>query len=305
MQLSSPAAPPALPPPLPEVRAPWPDELPRLRHFLPEAYLYSNHPLFLVGAEGPAERLVAVGALVNQPWQENRQALLYLRAAPGEREVAWTTALIRRALDRAQVRGLDSLNLGQTFPEDSVPARVLADAGFLPTDRNEIYSVAARPMWERLHLLHERLQASRMVPPGVRLSTLQPGLLDRVRRFLLQHMPAGASLLTLEAEGYKPEHSLALLVHGELKGVLLCRRSGNRSFVGLRVVVPELRGGIGWANLVLLHASMGTTVQSGLEECHFELNPDLHVDTRQMAQLFGARLIGRRVILRAALPKNA
>ena len=107
--------------------------------------------------------------------------------------------------------------------------------------------------------------------------------------------------------GYKPEHSLALLVRGEVRGVLLCRRHGRVSHVGLRLVAPELRGGLAWANLLLLHASTASGVSTGQERSRFEFSPAEHADTRQFAQGVGAKFLGRRVLLgseRAATGKK-
>ena len=289
----------------PEVRGPWPDELARLRHFIPEAFLYEENPVLFVGVAGRVERIVAAGALSFQPMRSTGAGLLFLRTEPGEDRAAWITALARFALSRAEARGLRWVYLGSSYDEESVTGRALQANGFGFEDRNEVFAIEARSVWERLHRIYERLRGHEMIPPGVRLSTLLPDLLGPVRRFVLQHMPASAELLAAETAGYKPEHSLVLLVRGEVKGVLLCRRDAQKSFVGLRVVAPELRGGIGWANLLLLYVSLGSALQSGLTETHFEANATLHADTRQMAQLFGARLVGSRVLLRMDLSESA
>lgn len=68
--------------------------------------------------------------------------------------------------------------------------------------------------------------------------------------------------------------------------------------MGLRVVAEELRGGLGWANLLLLNATLSSGLQTGLEISRFEFNPEQHLDTKQFAQLNDARLVGRRLLLK-------
>jgi hypothetical protein len=115
-------------------------------------------------------------------------------------------------------------------------------------------------------------------------------------------MPSSASAMALETAGYKAENSLALILNGEVKGILLCRRIGRMAHLGLRVVAKELRGGLAWANLVLLHAAMSSGLQTGLETTRFEFNPEQHLDTRQFAEINGAKLVSRRLLFKIAKP---
>src|SRR4051812_12196160 len=98
-------------------------------------------------------------------------------------------------------------------------------------------------------------------------------------------MPGSASTLAHETAGYKAEHSIALLQNGEIKGVVLGRRRGNMVHTGLRVVSKELRGNSGWANLLMMHTTLSSGLQTGLELARFEFDPELHHDTRQFAAL--------------------
>lgn len=285
-----------------EVRAPWPDEMFRLRHFLPEIALCEDHPTFLVRVAGPDERLIAAAALTTRQNQETRTGLLYLRTEPGAEPADLVVSLARVALERAKTRGLSALYLGQTFDETSDAARALAGLGFTPRDTTEVYVAEIQPTWERLGRIHERLRERGTIPAGVRLSTMQPALVEPVRRFLLAHMPGGVMMLAVETSGCTAEHSLVLLMSGEVKGVLLCGRHGKFFTIGLRVIAPELRSGLGWANVLLMLGALGAARQAGSTDCHFEANPSLHADTRQMAHFAGGRLVGRRVILAADLP---
>ncbi len=292
----------------PLVRPPWPDEIPRLRHYLPEAFLFDDKPALFVGVAGSAERLVAVGALVRRPVpapDDGPAALLYLRTREGEQQVAWIKSLARAALDYACRHGIRRICAGQTFAEESPVASALVETGFTPESITEVHVVDSRATLERLRRVYLRLRERGAIPVGARLNTLLPGLVQPVRQFLRAHLPGSASNLAAETAGYKPENSLVLLVRGEVKGALLSRRDGATAFVGLRVVAPELRGGIGWANLLLLYGSLEATVHNGLKESHFEFNPGHHVDTSQFARLSDARLVGRRVLLARNTVENA
>ena len=278
-----------------EVRPPWPDELARVQYFLPHAFLFDANPFLLVAVSGRVQRFVGALGMTLRPLERIHATWLCMRV---ENNDGSGTELLQKGLDEAWKRGAQSVYFGQTFDEDSPAAGALTEAGFNPSAVHEVYEVNSKQMWERIDRLHQRLRERNLVPPDVELTTLQPAVVPQVRKFLLANLPASASALTLETAGYKAEHSIALMQKGEVKGVLLCRRAGNVSYVGLRVVAEELRGGLGWANLMLLHASLSSGLQTGLELSRFEFDPEQHHDTKQFADVSGARLIGRRLLLK-------
>jgi hypothetical protein len=194
------------------------------------------------------------------------------------------------------------VHFGQTIDEKSPAAEALRVAGFQPSAVHEVYEVDSHQMGARLERIYQRLQSRSLIPADVELTTLQPSVISKARRFLLENLPSSASALALETASYKAEHSLALMQGGEIKGVVLCRRVGTVAHVGLRVVAEELRGGFGWANLVLLHASISSGLQTGLETTRFEFNPGQHHDTKQFANLHGAKLVGRRLLFKVEKP---
>lgn len=297
--LSQPPAADAVAAAIPEVRPPWPDEMTRLQHFLPLAFLLNPQPPWLgVAVRGAVERLVGAASLSLQPMSDTEiGAQLCLRVENRPEQVSLTVALVQSALAAAWAAGVARVDLSHTLEEDSPMAAALRELGFVTATRFEVYEFPSLPLWQRLHRIYERVKARGWFPAGAELTTLQPSVIGKVRAFLTEHLPGSASALTLENAGYKPEHSVALLLDGEVKGVLLCRRSGRVAQIGLRLIAPELRGGLPWANLFLIHASSASGLHTGMEVIRFELNPEQHPDTRQMAQLFGATLVGRRVLL--------
>ncbi len=297
---------PPLPTPAVEIRPPWPDELPRLHDYLSAAFVRDRAPWTQVAVAGAVERLVAAAAFSVQTLGDGKTAAwLTLRVNDRPDRDALGAALLERALPAAWAAGAGRLILGQTFDEASSLAAALRAKGFTVEGTHEVYETPSRPLWERTRRLHDRMRARGWIPAEATLTTLQPAVLAAAERFIADHMPGSASTLAMETAAYRPEHSVALLLRGEVKGVLLCRRHGPVASIGLRLVAPELRGGIAWANLMLLHASLGAGVATGLEISRFELNPALHEDTRQLAQLLGATHVGRRLLLGISRPDRS
>jgi hypothetical protein len=282
-----------------EVRPPWADEMPRLQYFLPAAFLFDPNPFLLVAVAGRVERFIGALALTLRQLDETPSAWLSMRV---ENENPVGAELLERGLSEAWKRGTASVHFGQTIDEKSSAAEALQQAGFSPSAVHEVYEVDSHLMGTRLNRIYERLLARNLIPPNVELTTLQPSVVPKVRRFLFENLPSSASALALETGSFKAEHSLALMQDGVVMGVLLCRRAAAVAHVGLRVVAKELRGGLGWANLLLLHGSISSGLQTGLEVTRFEFNPGQHHDTKQFANLHGARLVGRRLLFRVEKP---
>jgi hypothetical protein len=205
-------------------------------------------------------------------------------------------------LEEAWNLGAVSVHFGQTIDEESPAAAVLEQAGFVVSAVHEVYEVDSRQMGQRLDRIYQRLRSRHLIPSNIEVTTLQPSVVPKVRNFLIANLPSSASAVALETAGYKGQHSIAILQEGTVKGVLLCRRTADVAYVGLRVVAEELRGGLAWANLLLLHASLSSGLQTGLERTRFEFNPGQHQDTKQFAELSGAQLVGRRFLLKIDRP---
>jgi hypothetical protein len=273
--------------------------MPRLQFFLPAAFLFDPNPFLLVAVSGRVERFVGALALTLRQVDEEPSTWLSMRV---ENDNPVGAELLERGLEEAWRRGTANVHFGQTIDEQSPAAAALQAAGFVTSAVHEVYEVDARQIAARLNRIYDRLRERNLIPSNVELSTLQPSVVPQARRFLFENLPSSASALALETASYKAEHSLALLQDGVIKGVLLCRRAGTTSHVGLRVVAEELRGGLGWANLLLLHASISSGLQTGLEWTRFEFNPGQHLDTGQFADLHGARLVGRRLLFKMEKP---
>lgn len=283
-----------------EVRTAFPDEMFRVRHLLRAPFLFDSDPYLLVALTGRVERFIGVLALTERPLQHLRASWLNMRVL-AQQDIAGPE-LLQRGMEEAWRRDSRAVYFAQTVKEDSPMADGLRMAGFKPHATHEVYEMDARALFERIDRIYQRMQARKFFPADVELTTLQRNIVPKVRKFLRENLPGSASTLAQETSGYKAEHSVALLQNDEVKGVVLGRRRGNVAHTGLRVVSKELRGGSGWVNLLMMHATLGSGIQTGLEFARFEFDPELHHDTQQFAQLHGAKLVTRRLLFRADNP---
>jgi hypothetical protein len=285
------------------IRPPWPDEMERLHSFLGSAFLYDSAPEIVVAVKGRVERLAGAGALTCFRFGETTMGWVSLRVEELSERPTITRELIDRILPCARSRNCAQVFLAGTVDEKSEIATQLREIGFVVDTVHDVVE-STLTIAPRLAKILERLQAGRLLPEKISLVTLQPKVLPEVSAFLRENMPQSISSLAMQSAAYKPDHSIALFVDGKIKGVLLCRRFDDVGYIGLRVVAPELRGGVGWANLLLLHTYISAGLQSGLRVTRFELNPEIHRDTKQLAETMEARRIGRRVLLRMDFAGN-
>ena len=260
------------------------------------SFLYDPQPSLVVAVKGRVERIVGAASLSMEPLKAQNTGALGFRVEAIEEVGEILRSLVEEAVAAAWKAGAARAALGQTVEENSPQVAVFEKLGFTTEGVHEVYETPTARLRKRIGPLYERMRAHGVIPAGAEIATLQPALIAEVRRFILQHMPGSASLLAIESAGYKPEHSLALLLAGEVKGVLLWRRSGNIGITGLRLVAPELRGGLPWANTMMLAESLRSEILTGVEKSRFELNPEVHHDTKLLAQSLGASLLGRRLL---------
>jgi hypothetical protein len=282
-----------------QVRPPWPDEMPRVQHFIPFGFLFEPDPFLLIAVAGRVERIVGALALSLKPLTHLKAGWISMRVEDEDRV---RMDLLEEGLKAAWMKEVRRVYFGHTFEENSAPAKLLRSAGFETESVHEVYEADSRAIFERLDRIYQRLRARNFIPANAEITTLLPAVIPKARKFLAEQMLRSASAVAIETAAYKPDHSYALFVAGEMKGLLLSRRVGNISHIGLRVVDRNLRGRFDWANLALLHASARAGVQTGLEISRFEFNPEEHEDTRQFARLNGARLVGRRLLFTIMRP---
>jgi len=114
-----------------------------------------------------------------------------------------------------------------------------------------------------------------------------------LRRFLDQQNPTLAERLDAE-EGFTLEHSLVLLIDQEIQGAFFTRNHGRESYIGLMLLAESLRGGIAWANTMMMREMLRFGRAVGVEKLIGEVHPGEHRGSQQVAHASGAKLICRR-----------
>lgn len=119
-----------------EVRPPWPDEIPRVQYFLPTAFLFDPDPFLLVAVSGHVERFVGAMAMAARPLEGIKTTWLCMRVEDHHERTA--AEMLRRGLDEAWARGVQSVYFGETVDEKSERATALKEMGFEPAATHEV-----------------------------------------------------------------------------------------------------------------------------------------------------------------------
>ena len=224
--------------------------------------------------------------------------------AEGVRREDVLEPLFAATLDPARALGATALQTAGMVGEREIEAAVLHGLGFATEEAREVFEADPRAARERLELLYQRLSARGLIPADARVEYLRDEFLPGARQLLARNLPADATdqpVLAAEDEGYRQRDSFVLLHGGEVRGLMLARREGSVSHAGVQVVAVALRGGIGWASLLLNYHSNREAVEWGVETVQFTADPAEHTRTLEFARLWDARPIGRRVRLRRQL----
>ena len=178
-----------------EVRPPWPDEMDRVRQYLPGAFLHGDRPRLGVVVAGRAGRLVGVCALSMGRLRAYRAGWLGLRTEGGAERLAVMEALLRPALAAAWTAGAEAVVFSQLLGADTPDAELLRRVGFEAQETHEVYETALPALWTRIDRLHRRLRERGLIPAGARVTPLLPTMAEAARRFLAAHMPQGLAML--------------------------------------------------------------------------------------------------------------
>jgi hypothetical protein len=143
--------------------------------------------------------------------------------------------------------------------------------------------------------LHRRLTNRGLIPSNSRLAHLTQERLGEAANLMSRFLPNEDNPLNESNEGFRMEHSYILLVDDAVKGLLLCRNSGEISHIGAVLVMRDLQGGYGWANFVLHYESLREAIEYGVKTLRFTADPALHPNTVGFAVSWGATRIGAKI----------
>jgi hypothetical protein len=279
-----------------QVRPPWNDEWLRVREFIPGAFESGSPAHVVIAVQGPLERIVA-GAAILRPTKLARPSALVWRIA-GKR---YRTRKLLLGLfgEAARLHREDEprsrLRLNVMIDENSEEAGALRELGFSVEAAHDVYEISAPALWERIEPLHRRLTSRGLIPPNCKLAHLTQERLGEAGNLMSRFLPNDDSPFAETSEGFRMEHSYVLLVDDVVKGLLLCRNSGEVSHIGAVLVMRDLQGGYGWANFVLHYESLREGIEYGVKTLRFTADPALHPNTVGFAVSWGAIRVGAKV----------
>jgi hypothetical protein len=131
--------------PLLEVRAPWPDELPRLTEAFPGLTLdrlWELRVLVVTAGAGTVERLVGLAALTARV-EGKAEANLILAVRPRFANTAEAKQLLGEILAVGTLRGFASV-AAAAVPDADHRSALLAQAGFRPVSNGSYWSLDTR-----------------------------------------------------------------------------------------------------------------------------------------------------------------
>jgi hypothetical protein len=281
------------------VRPPWNDELLRIAGLLPRN---ARALAYRVAVIGRVER-IAAAAVLYQLEDEPTARRAYLRFTGAAAVEAGTMVeLVQSLTEHARASDMIDELLVVSAVEVTQPLyEMLVAARFEPHRHLEIYRLEIGALRTRLKSLFQRMAARGLIPATARVTSPHGDWVPRLRAFLESEKPGLSERLDTEVEGFALEHTLLLVMHDQVKGVLFTRNRGAESFIGLILVARELRGGAAWANAFLLREVLLDGIASGVEHVVFETHRDDHRGTLHLARASGAQKILERAQFRANL----
>jgi len=279
-----------------QIRPPWKDELLRVREFMPRAFEAHSPAHVLIGVQGSLERIVAGAAILGPTQSDTKLTLAWRVAGQRYRTREVLLGLLGAAAQlKKKTAPSDRLQVAAMVDENSVEAEVLREIGFSVEAVHDVYEVSAPALWERLEPLHHRLTRRGLIPVNYKLAHLTQEKMVEAAGLMSRFLPDGDNPLSETNEGFRLEHSYVLLVDDVVKGLLLCRNSGEVSHVGAVLVTRDLQGGYGWANFVLHYESLREAIEYGVKRVQFTADPALHPNTSGFVVSWGARRIGAKI----------
>lgn len=287
----------------PCIRAPWPDEIPRLRSFLRGAF--SEMPaeaLPFVAVEGPFERIVVAAALAGATARS--MASFVLRSRPRALREGKAGALLETLLDHARTAGCSGLLT--VLPSGASTTPLLEARGFLCRKTEELWSLDLARLQERLAKLSQRLRP----PQDWVIRPPEQGDDKRIAALVADFgfRQAGAVQFndtSSPGKGYTRRLSSVVEQEGQLLAVLLA--NGSRGLVGhvdVRAVEPAAAPHSGLLNYLLLQRSVQAARDEGYQTTTLTVNVERDLETRNLARRTGAILLQSKQLWSLALDKQ-
>ncbi len=273
------------------IRPPWPDELGRTWKFLGQN-TFSGRVFPRVALMGEPERIVAASALeIN----DANCARLHLFFRGRFCQPANVDVFLKDAEDTARLEGIQRMTL--IVPEAAPWCPLLEAAGYSRERTDEWWMLAWSEWVKKRFGVAERLANS---PKGSKdCTSTAPTAHDYADMHSIASEHGLANLERLgndrilgpSPEVYSPELSRVVRWQGEVAGMLLVKRFGNRAFVHLRAVAKRHLAKSGIINAHLM-AHFLQPEYKHVTQFIFSAQPTVEKETIAMAKRFGGQKIG-------------
>ncbi len=279
-----------------EIRAPWWDEIPRLKSFLTNTLPLEGDVHLLVCVVPDPERMVGVAGLIPVAPVEGETpspAPAFLRMRPRHRKSERSRALWTTVRQKAAALGLTRLRLqldrGESealgMPEQT--QRVQSE---------ELWQLELRKVWRRVEPLAARLP----LPIDWIQRSPTPEDLPAIRTLAEHYRFRTGEEIFLRSDppsagrgGYDPRISNVILdSSGKLLAAVLCRSSaGITGHTELRMTAPDVMEHSSRLNLHLLADSLKKALAEGYVATTLTVNLGRDKETRRLAERSGGQLL--------------
>jgi hypothetical protein len=276
------------------LRVPRADEMPRLRGYLPLAFLPGGSPSWLI-AERPATSEWLGAWCLSWTDPVGREAGFFLRID----HTALAVPMLERMLQAAVKAGIRRLSRVQMVAEDNPEWPFLQQRGFRVMHEVQAYEAPLTSIGQHIEPVYEALQRRGRLP-DLEIQDFGPSNLTGVRELVLRHHLAPDfefdHKCVSETMGYDRELSVVLADReGRVRGAfLVVVPAPGVGEIEVRVVdSSDPRTAFG-ANAMLLHEASRRGVKAGFEKCRFRSHSIDHRETANLAARIHATFLGRQ-----------
>ena len=276
------------------VRAPWQDELPRLKAFFGNKLSRAKEIRpFVVLAEKPSRIIGAAGLMLDGDAGTplKRSAQVHFRIRPAFRQTDVVGKLWQAVLAQARALNLEQLYFEIDTGSDA-SAQLPDHARRIKTE--ELWQLELRKVWARLEKLESRLK----VPEGWTRRLPQEDDLPAIGELAEHYKLRTKDEIELIQEKSSKEvgndptiSSIVLDEQGLLAVVLVQNACRLNCHTDLRMVHPRAKERSGHLNLILLADALRRGIKAGYTTTTLTVNTGRDRETRRLAERSGGRLL--------------
>jgi uncharacterized protein (TIGR03032 family) len=275
------------------VRPAAPGDLAAIQLWLPRAF-WGSHRLDVFAATTESGALVGAASLRLQgPGQFLGRFHFFVE--PQQRRRGCGRCLLQALRGAARRAGVHYLQ-SEGFLEESEDGAAFCRAVGLAVAQEKVrYRIDLARADALFTEKYRQLEQAGGIPAGARIGALEQADRAAVAAFAAEQMGCfPEDVLTFlhdSSTGFDPQGSTVIHLGQRLVGVQLTRTQGTTSFIEIKAVAPDQRGG--WVNLALMFRSTRERRRQGIDTSEFEAITGEHDNTVKLAQRLGAVEVGR------------